>query len=598
MNENELLKIKKIVKNNKKSYDLFKYIKKLNNPASVKCFYDDQGAVIDDIKKVTENFKSNFESHFNPQKDLNVFRNVIGLQDHQLLSHITMNDILQALKSFDYKKSQGKTFIPNSVIKKCQNGVCNLFYFLFNKICDKNQFPDKMKIAQVTPILKKGKDKHQIKSYRGVSVIMNIMKIMEIILRKKFYLCLFYENFKFEKQYGYCKKVSIFHQILDLQKVVFEGLNDKKCKAVDVIFLDFSNAFDTIDHHNLFEKFMKNGFDHKLFNIFLNMFSNRKQTVRFQDHFSSISNVTSGVLQGSVLAADFYKYYVNDISQGINSDIFLWADDTVIIKKIYNEDDMKILKNDLIAIENYSEKNFLKLNASKSVHMRFSTKNCDALCFYSIGTDVISMKDEHKHLGLILDNKFNFNSHVNDIVRRSFKQFNMLKGLSKMMDGWTIRDLYKCYVLPIIEYSNLSWFSNSSQNQRIEGIQKKITKYICKKLGKSDLKYPERLNMLNLESIQKRRLIQNLSLLQKIRTNHPSVPSRWHNLFIFKETRDGHKIETPKLRIELAKKLFFNHIVFTFNDLDRDIRDENDFKKFVKLLNDKFKNYPFDAKTG
>lgn len=458
LDEFENAKIKKLIKKNKTSFDLFKYIKKVNKPSSVKTFIDAQGLLIDDVVEITKSFNSNFSSHFTNSSALSKFEDIQNLKNHHLLDQITMNDILNVLKKFNYKKSEGKTFIPNIVIKNCQNGICKLLYFLFNQICENNKIPDKMKIAKITPILKNGKNKHDISSYRGVSVMMNIMKILEMILRNKFYLCLFYEQFTFKKQYGFTKGISLFHQLLDVQKEIFTGLRDKNCKAVDAIFLDFSNAFDTINHRALFEKFLKNGFDQKLFDIFVDMFTNRKQEVSYLGCVSNSVNVTSGVLQGSVLAADFYKYYVNDISENIISAIFMWADDTVMIRKIYSESDIQILQNDLKSIEIYSVQNSLKLNPAKSVHLRFSTKDCGSLSSYSIGSSIIEIKREHKHLGVILDVNFSFNSHVDAIISKAFKQFNALKYVSKRMDGWTIRDLYKCYVLPVIEYSNMSWF--------------------------------------------------------------------------------------------------------------------------------------------
>lgn len=93
-------------------------------------------------------------------------------------------------------------------------------------------------------------------------------------------------------------------------------------------------------------------------------------------------------------------------------------------------------------------------------------------------------------------------------------------------------------------------------------------------------------------------MIKNLALLHKIKIGHPSVPSGWCDYFVFKDTRSGCKIETPKIRLEVEKKLFFNYIVYTFNSLNQDLRDEIDSKNFVNLLNKHFKNYPFDYEAG
>lgn len=95
----------------------------------------------------------------------------------------------------------------------------------------------------------------------------------------------------------------------------------------------------------------------------------------------------------------------------------------------------------------------------------------------------------------------------------------------------------------------------------IEKIQKKISKFICFKLGKTDLNYEKRLEFLDLKSLKSRRDITALKLVSEIKTNSCKIPENWFNHFVFQNTRNGIILKTDFRRIDLIDKKYFNYCI-------------------------------------
>ena len=94
------------------------------------------------------------------------------------------------------------------------------------------------------------------------------------------------------------------------------------------IYLDMSKAFDKVWHEGLVFKLEQNGIDGKLLNLFKNYLSNRKQRVVLNGMESKWGEIRAGVPQGSVLGPLLFLIYINDLEDGIKSNVKFFADDT------------------------------------------------------------------------------------------------------------------------------------------------------------------------------------------------------------------------------------------------------------------------------
>jgi hypothetical protein len=120
------------------------------------------------------------------------------------------------------------------------------------------------------------------------------------------------------------------------------------------------------------------------------------------------------------------------------------------------------------------------------------------------------------------------------------KKFSILKILCKRVNEVTFLRFYITYILQILEFSNLSVVLTQTQSDRIESIQRKVTKLICYKLSKNHLLYEERLRYLKINSLKKRQIVQILKVLFKIRYKLFECNNKWTNDLVFYETsRNG-----------------------------------------------------------
>jgi hypothetical protein len=153
--------------------------------------------------------------------------------------------------------------------------------------------PNELIISKISSLLKKGKIKSEIESYRSFSVQPNIYRISEIILLSKLNPFIILNKLILKQQYSYTKGISIFHQHIDLQNLIYEYLNDKAVKCVDLVFLDLSSAFDLVPHDRLLEKLNSFVITGDFLKILKSNFVNRKLFVRYIDK-NSIKTIKKG----------------------------------------------------------------------------------------------------------------------------------------------------------------------------------------------------------------------------------------------------------------------------------------------------------------
>jgi hypothetical protein len=178
-----------------------------------------------------------------------------------------------------------------------------------------------------------------------------------------------------------------------------------------------------------------------------------------------------------------------------------------------------------------------------------------------------------------------FNAHIDMIVEKALKKFSTLKILCKRVNGMTFLRLYITYILPILEFSNLSVVLTQTQSDRIESIQRKVTKFICYKLSKNHLSYEERLRYLKINSLKKRRIVQILKVLFKIRYKLFEYIIISGQMIWYSMRPQETVFFINYLSINLfVIKVFFINASNIFNSLHKNLRSESNYGKFVNCL--------------
>ena len=162
---------------------------------------------------------------------------------------LTLNDIFEELNRISTKTCPGPDAIPSIFFNECKFVLAVPLLILFNRSLSSGVFPDKWKITYVTPI-PKGGDNTQVTNYRPISIISIIPKLFESIVSKK--LNPIFKNIIIDEQHGFITGRSTTTNLLILQHHILDAF--KAGHQVDVIYTDFSKAFDKIDHNILTTK--------------------------------------------------------------------------------------------------------------------------------------------------------------------------------------------------------------------------------------------------------------------------------------------------------------------------------------------------------
>ena len=168
------------------------------------------------------------------------------------------------------------------------------------------------------------------------------------------------EEHNIPSQFGFRTKHSCESQLLIVTDDFAKALNNKL--QIDIAILDLSKAFDKVPHMRLLSKLDHYGIRGHLLTWLQSFLNDRSQQVVVDGCFSSPCKVSAGVPQGSVLGPTLFLLYINDISEGIHSQIKLFADDCLVYRNVQTSTDQQILQQDLNTLIKWADKWQMKFN--------------------------------------------------------------------------------------------------------------------------------------------------------------------------------------------------------------------------------------------
>jgi len=470
----------------------------------------------------------------NPDKKADIFQdffvssytkdnNIIPNTDHcggttHKISSISFNPyyVNKAIKRLKPKAKGGPDQLSPLFIKKCSLWLAPALALLFQRSFDTGFFPAIWALSYVTPIFKSG-DRADVGNYRPIALTCVMCKLMESIIKDQLLQYLLNSNLINKDQHAFIKKHSTAGNLLECTNDWGLKLNLKRC--VDVIYIDYKKAFDSIVHTKLLVKLQSFGIEGRLLAWISSFLANRTQRVVVENCFSAERSVQSGVIQGSVLGPILFLLYVNDVSSTLqgNVQLKLFADDL----KIYTSIDADIshthaseLQSCLDSLCDWSKAWQLTINSAKcSILSLHSRKNCCSHDYYVDGNRLPN-QSKMKDLGITVDDKLTFKDHINKVVTDANRRVCLLFRGFVCKQPTFLRRAYITYIRPLLEYNTIIWNPSLKKYiDLIENVQRKFTKRIP---GLENLAYEERLGRLNLESLEIRRLRSDLVYYHKI----------------------------------------------------------------------------------
>ena len=335
------------------------------------------------------------------------------------------------IRKINPNKETGSDGLSGQMLLLCDDSVVLPLHIIFINILSTSIYPDMWKLANVTPIFKKG-DKQLINNYRPISLLPICGKIFEKIIFNNLYNYLHLNGLITKNQSDFRPGDSTTNQLLYLGDEIHHAFDSPESLEVRAVFLDISKAFDKVWHVGLIFKLEQNGMSGGLLKLFGNYLSNRKQRVVLNGSYSEYSIIKSGVPQGFVLGPLLFLIYINDLESNIKSNIKFFADDTMIFSIVKDSGiSANELNHDLDIIHKWAHQWELEFNpdtTKQATEVLFSCKKSNSIHPQILfnGTVVVKMS-EQKHLGLVLYSKLSFEKHLTEKIIKANKNLGIIK---------------------------------------------------------------------------------------------------------------------------------------------------------------------------
>ena len=443
-----------------------------------------------DINDIAEDFNSFFvhvgeklASKIPPPSNVTFHTFLKNMSTNTFFLHpVSTNEIENLISVLDVRKATGWDNIPSTLVQVANSYISTPLCYIFNLSFTTGQFPDLMKVARVLPLYKKG-NVNGIGNYRPISILPVLSKLLEKIVNTRIVNYLNKHNILYEHQYGFREKHSCKISLISLIQCLLDDI-DSGNPSVGM-FIDFSKAFDTVNHEILLSKLEHYGVRGLPLQWFKSYLNSRSQFVNIQNTESLKQEIKCGVPQGSILGPTLFLIYINDIPN--SSALFnfrLFADDSNLFHSLHNNSNNISLTDinvEFQKVVKWCDCNKLTINADKTVYMVIGGKRNLKKVEGSIYLKDIALNevDCTSFVGVTMDNQMRWKQHFVNVKKKICRLTGIFYKLRFMVPQTILVMLYNAFILPHISYGLEVWGSTfKTYFSDILVIQKRIVRII------------------------------------------------------------------------------------------------------------------------
>ena len=485
-------------------------------------------------------------------------------------------DLVRSAARISANSAAGPDGIAAILLKKCIHSLKEPLALMWKQSLQSNEIPHQMKLGTITPIYKGG-SRSEAKNYRPVTLTSHIIKLFERVVDEKITIHMNERGLFNPRQHGFRRNRSCLSQLLQHYQGIVEI--QEQDNVADVVYLDFSKAFDKVDHIILMRKLSGIGVKGPLLRWIHTFLTGRMQVVAVEGCLSDAEEVISGVPQGTVLGPVLFLIHIGDIDSSLqHATASSFADDTRITMKIKCKEDCDRLQQDLELVYEWATENNMAFNEEKFEHIRYGS--CENLSGYR-GPDGASIEvcQKVKDLGVFMTDDGKFKEHIVDMARSAKQKAGWILRVFETREKFAMLTLFKSLVLPLLEYCCQLWSPRRvGLIRKIEAVQRSFTYRIR---GMQDLNYWERLERLELYSLERRRDRYFIVYVWKIINNlAPNLSNEHMAIYTRNSERRGLMCRIPAVntaavaRVQTLKEdSFIVHGPRLFNAIPRELRE-------------------------
>lgn len=495
------------------------------------------------------------------------------------VSENSTQKILYCIKT----NAEGNDKLSIKLLLMCCPLILPFVTHIINACLEEGTFPSAWKQALVQPIPKKSMPE-EFKDLRPINILPVLSKVLEKEVDSQLRAHVTKYNLLPELQSGFRPLHSCETALLNITDDILRATDRKQ--ATVLVLIDFSKAFDTLNHELLLSILKWIGMSNKVINFFRSYLCNRTQRVKLGNNLSAPLEVSSGVPQGSILGPLLYTLYTMDFGQVIKySQAHFYADDTQFLLSFepYNYPAaVNAINQDIVTLLEKCRSHALNINANKTSILVFGPQNnkSDIADHLQISVDGQNIKpsESAKNLGLTFDTNLRFKLHVTNCIRSAYMNLKTIYINRYLLSKKVKTVLCESLVLSRFNFCDVVYGPciDAEDVRRIQVIQNSCLRLIFGVRRWQNISH--KLSEIKWLNMSRRRLLHSACLYHKVITN--KIPKYLSKKISFRT--DVHNINirfkgllTPPLhRTELFKRSFTYQVTKIYNAIPLDIKNK------------------------
>lgn len=436
------------------------------------------------FEKIFEDTQTDNETH----KDITDSANTFSTQKFPIPPTVlqkilaTPKELANTIKNLKNGKAPGPDTIGNNLIKNLPRKAQIQLLQITNACITLQHFPQSWKHAHVIVLPKVGKDLSLPQSYRPISLLPALGKVVEKIILSRILKVINEQESLPPEQFGFRPGHNTTLAVAKVAQDASMAFNAQE--STFLVLLDIEKAFDKVWHKGLIHKIqLTHNFPSHLTSLISSYLSNRSFAIKILNTLSQPKPIKAGVPQGSVLSPTLFNLYIADIPKTPKTRIMMYADDTALYTSAYFAEDARAaLKSHLELLMPYLSKWKIKLNASKTELLTLTRKRTNNIMEppLTIENTIITPQTTAKYLGIVLDKTLRGYPQVAYTLQKAHtaekKLYPLMKPHSFLSPENRIQ-IYKSIIRPTLLYGAPAWnFICTTQKNKIQRFQNKALK--------------------------------------------------------------------------------------------------------------------------
>ena len=514
----------------------------------------------------------------------------LGHNTKLVIPLMSISDVSSYLKHLKPNTSIGLDGIHNKFLKLAYPFITDSLTYIYNLIISHNDVPHNLKAAKCFPLFKGG-SKDDPSNYRPISILSSLVKPLEKHIQT--HVMVFFEKYNLfhSGQSAFRKNHSCETAILNLTEKLYTSCNNGNLAAA--AFIDFSKAFDLINHSKLLEKLEHYGISPVSLPLFASYLSDRTQTVCISGKQSTSLPLRHGIPQGSILGPLLFSIYINDLPLHISdTDCDMFADDTTLMKTNSNLTELQSsLNTSLKQLSRWCALNDMIVNPIKSESMLICTFQkrvrlpSDKLGLTFNNTSIPQVTS-HILLGITLDQNLQWCEHTLNVSKKISSQIFQLNCIKTYLNEHTRKMFYFAYIQPHFDYCSSIWSHCAATHlKHIFSLQRRAIRAIVSISNDDHRDLTDVFKKLSILTFDKQTIFRDVLLVKKVLDG--TAPLNIQTMFIKQEARyfeNDLRFRLPKADTDILKMSFSYSGTASWNHLPHRIRTIKNTHHFRKLL--------------